>query len=188
MRRQKRGNASPFESGRPRSGRRGVARRRKSPRSTPAEKITLGAVNESGLDPTARRDPTAQKRPRGTTGAGAGPRRRFLRGARRLSARAGRGTAAPSRDCHLGIVLKFDDPVASERARGPPRARAIPRRTAYSGTRETDPHTRARAAPHAPLAGAPAAPARLRAATSSCARRRDSRRRPRRACRSQDAA
>ena len=77
------------------------------------KKMTLGAVNESGWDPATRPRKNALV---ATTAAGAGPRRRFLRGARRLSARAGRGTAAPSRDCHLGIFLEVDDTVASEHA------------------------------------------------------------------------
>ena len=123
----------------------------------------------------------------GAIGAGAGPGRRFLRGARRLSSRAGCGTAAPSRDCHLGTVLAKHHPVASGRTRGPPRARAITRRTAYSGRTKHGTRARARAAPHAPPVGARAAPAPPRAAART-AHPRARPRRPRRASRKRGAA
>ena len=42
-----RAKCKPFESGRPRSGRRGAATRRTSPRSTPGEKLALGQVHQS---------------------------------------------------------------------------------------------------------------------------------------------
>ena len=90
----------------------GLRRVERAPVRSLRKKMTLGAVNESGWDPATRPRKNALA---ATTGAGAGPRRRFLRGARRLSARGGRVVPRRRLVCGTwqGSSLRKKAPVAS---------------------------------------------------------------------------
>ena len=109
MRRQKRGNASPFESGLPHNGRRGAATRRKSPRSTPAKENDLGGSKRIRLRPY---DPTGRIRPRRDDGGRGGFAPTFLAGRATFECTRGpRRAASPSRVWHMaGIVLEKESP------------------------------------------------------------------------------